>query len=456
MAQARQLAFLNKLHNELSVSSSTYRKMVVDTQWHTFKVSQASIKAATNKEFKKYNITPSTEQLLQIDLAVQKAYTSILNKVKLVKKDPQVIIDRNTTYLNSKRLRLVFITYGEPIDKAYRAQLDPGVTFDRLKIIYKESLQIFFDELQKITDNAIAKYNKKSGRLNKVKTVGKFFHLGHLDTMGVAETQFRDGLANAFESLPLEEHSNITSLLEKAGVDLSFQRLDDKDMMIVQIESASDNMSRGGITGNQKKQLLSSLKTAMSKFDPMTIAGSDSPKERKLKQLTKNLVKPFENIKSKNLKTNTKTKPLKKSSSKKQTVSTDGKARKGSSLIKIGQIAVKSKRRAKKDNSPASSPLHMIVAINKKLPQVVAQNMQSPHLNYQTGRFAESVRVTEAVTTPKGFPSIGYTYDKFPYQTFEVGYAQGDLGLDPRKLIDKSIREIAAELAIGRFFTRRV
>ena len=196
--------------------------------------------------------------------------------------------------------------------------------------------------------------------------------------MGVAETQFRDGLANAFESLPLEEHSNITSLLEKAGVDLSFQRIDTKDMMIVQIESASDNMSRGGITGNQKKQLLSSLKTAMSKFDPMTIAGSDSPKERKLKQLTKNLVKPFENVKSKNLKTNTKTKPLKKSSSKKQTLSTDGKAMKGSSLIKIGQIAVTSKRRAKKDNSPASSPLHMIVAINKKLPQVVAQNMQSP------------------------------------------------------------------------------
>ena len=27
---------------------------------------------------------------------------------------------------------------------------------------------------------------------------------------------------------------------------------------------------------------------------------------------------------------------------------------------------------------------------------------------------------------------------------------------DPRKLIDRSIREIATKLAIGRFFTRRV
>ena len=98
----------------------------------------------------------------------------------------------------------------------------------------------------------------------------------------------------------------------------------------------------------------------------------------------------------------------------------------------------------------------MIVALNSKLPQVVAQNMQSPALQYQTGRFASSVRVTDVITTPKGYPSIGYTYDKFPYQTFEVGYEQGDANRDPRKIINQSIREIAAEMAIGRFFTRRV
>ena len=97
-----------------------------------------------------------------------------------------------------------------------------------------------------------------------------------------------------------------------------------------------------------------------------------------------------------------------------------------------------------------------MVAINKRLPQVVAQNMQSPALNYRTGRFSSSVKVTDVVRTPRGYPSFGYTYDKFPYQTFEVGYAQGDPERDPRKLINQSIREIAAEMAIGRFFTRRV
>ena len=85
--------------------------------------------------------------------------------------------------------------------------------------------------------------------------------------------------------------------------------------------------------------------------------------------------------------------------------------------------------------------------------------MKSPGLINRTGRFASSVRITDISTTPKGFPSIGYTYDKTPYQIFEQGagkrpWASEDR--DPRKVIDRSIREIASEVLIGRFFTRRM
>jgi hypothetical protein len=194
----------------------------------------------------------------------------------------------------------------------------------------------------------------------------------------------------------------------------------------------------------------------MEKFDPMTMSGSDTPKQRKLKQAEKKLLDPFQQIKKKNVKVKSEKNVLKKSSSKKQTLRKKVNASKGSQKIKVGKIAAVKSPKRKETASPASSPLHMMVAINKKLPQVVAQNMQSPALQYQTGRFAASVRVTDVVTTPKGYPSVGYTYDKFPYQTFEVGYEQGDPQRDPRKLINQSIREIAAELAIGRFFTRRV
>lgn len=104
----------------------------------------------------------------------------------------------------------------------------------------------------------------------------------------------------------------------------------------------------------------------------------------------------------------------------------------------------------------AAAPLALVALINKQLPNVLAKNMVEPRLVNQTGTFLNSVEATDMVFTRKGFPSIGYTYDKFPYQTFEVGFNQGSLQRDPRKLIDTSIREIAAQFAIGRIYTRRL
>lgn len=98
----------------------------------------------------------------------------------------------------------------------------------------------------------------------------------------------------------------------------------------------------------------------------------------------------------------------------------------------------------------------LLGALNQQISKTVAENMESPRLNYQTGRFASSVRVTDIATTARGFPSIGYTYMKYPYQTFEPGYRQGSVERDPRKLIDTSIRQVAAQFALGRFYTRRV
>jgi len=98
----------------------------------------------------------------------------------------------------------------------------------------------------------------------------------------------------------------------------------------------------------------------------------------------------------------------------------------------------------------------LLALLNQKITQTVAGNMNYPALRYRTGRFARSVKITDIALTARGYPSIGYTYMKRPYQTFEPGYKQGSKDRDPRKLIDISIREIAANLLIGRFYTRRV
>ena len=96
--------------------------------------------------------------------------------------------------------------------------------------------------------------------------------------------------------------------------------------------------------------------------------------------------------------------------------------------------------------------------INDKLPETVRKNMGFPALENRTGRFASSVKLTDVIQTPQGFPSFGYTYRKDPYGVYErsSGTSRADPDRDPRDLIDASIREIAAGYALGRFYTRRV
>lgn len=99
--------------------------------------------------------------------------------------------------------------------------------------------------------------------------------------------------------------------------------------------------------------------------------------------------------------------------------------------------------------------LHTLVAlINQRLPDTLRENMVAPRLVYRTGRFANSVSVNIAETA-KGFPSIGYNYMRYPYATFAEGGKMYTPDRDPIPLIENSIREIALELAIGRYYIRR-
>jgi len=115
--------------------------------------------------------------------------------------------------------------------------------------------------------------------------------------------------------------------------------------------------------------------------------------------------------------------------------------------------------KSKSATEQQGASLYRIMAlINDKLPETVRKNMGSPRLENQTGRFADSVEITEVIQTPQGMPSFGYSYRKDPYSVYETisGSSRADSDRDPRKLIDASIREIAAGYALGRFYTRRV
>ena len=117
----------------------------------------------------------------------------------------------------------------------------------------------------------------------------------------------------------------------------------------------------------------------------------------------------------------------------------------------------RSKRKARplKNEGASKYNIHNIIAaINLRLHDTLADNMTSPRLVYRTGEFARSV-TANATTTAKGNLSIGYNYQTSPYAVFAPGGKMYTPQRNPQTLIEGSIREIASELAIGRYGIRR-
>ena len=91
--------------------------------------------------------------------------------------------------------------------------------------------------------------------------------------------------------------------------------------------------------------------------------------------------------------------------------------------------------------------------VNSRIAKTVQGNMGRPALENQTGRFAKSVQVTNAMSVGNQI-HMDYTYNP-NYRVFENG-SQYTSNFDPRPLIEKSIRELAAARLETKFTLRRV
>lgn len=93
--------------------------------------------------------------------------------------------------------------------------------------------------------------------------------------------------------------------------------------------------------------------------------------------------------------------------------------------------------------------------IQNALHDTLEKNMQKPALVYRTGRFAKSVEIKHlAYDSRTNSLKAFLTYMKYPYQTFEPGFVQGNIvARNPKLLIDKSMREIAVSLTKARMQT---
>jgi len=291
---------------------------------------------------------------------------------------------------------------------------------------------------------------------------GQFLNLGHR------------GASSIIKERIIERKKNLSSAIKKMGV-ITQEDIDrlfgpdfftikkvsgkDGEKIQVTIESAILNQLRGTKSEKRlKDKYIKALERATIKLNKTRSfadrEGSDSRKTLIRKRLVKafaDQIIPKKSVKVKSINT----KPRYSNNTAKEKVN-----RKKPKLIKTtGKVKVPTDLNLELNEGTSFSAINLTALlgqINTRLPGKIRENMTPPALQFRTGRFASSVRATDIVQTPKGFPSIGYTYMKYPYQTFEPGFRQGSVERDPRSLIDRSIREVAAELLKGRFYTRRI
>lgn len=456
MSNPRLAAFLVKLDAELD-RYSDYRKEL-NRKPHTFVFHKRTLLSETLTQLKKgqkMSLTKEDEAHIRklVDVAAEKLH----KQLEKIQGKPLKRPGGKTTVIFDEHTNV-------PIPKHYD-QFLPYTAFTRVKFAYRTIMNEYFKDMQSYLRNHkdLDVIRNKSNNKEKA-SILHFFDAGHDKNAGVFErfldsktAEIMKGLNTNLSRNSEKERQKIVKDLNKLlGIDLSIQKVDDLDMIIIKIESSSENRSRGAKQGLRSKELRRKIKTFIAnKSDLKNLQGSDSLKKKKEKETVNEILDPFRKVKTAKVSSR---RQIKKSSGKKITkkVSPTIAAKKVPLNVKASVRKQKLKRKAKE--SPASSVLQMIGLINKELPQTVRKNMGEPGLVNRTGRFADSVKVTEVTQTPKGFPSIGYTYQRNPYQVFEEGsrgsWSNGDR--DPRDLIDKSIREIAAELLIGRLYTRRV
>ena len=131
-------------------------------------------------------------------------------------------------------------------------------------------------------------------------------------------------------------------------------------------------------------------------------------------------------------------------------------AKQAAKTVAVAKAVKRTGGKKSKTSTDALNLAKVQTAINRKLPAEVRRNMGRPALINQTGRFSNSVRLTGLRQAPASIVA-DYTYQLNPYETFENnGVRKWPAGYNPKPLISKSIRNLAAAFIDQKFTLRRV
>lgn len=433
MAKRDLKKFLTKLDAELRRSSEDYRKTVSDVKAHQFHLTKEGLLNEALFQAQRQGVTRSKGKIKE---ATDQYFDDIVAAFKTMN-----VNDNNPNYsvfdkkVTSNSFTITFQTVPAKIKKALGDLIKTGSTFDSIKFLIAPAKQKFHSKMKKIYKNKGVEFSSSF-----------FQDIGHDEEATVYDNKVLDALLSSGQIPPA------AFKMEELAAVLELHRDDESGIISVTLESASKNRTHGTFVKKKAKKIQADIAKALDKLPSLALtAGSDTPATQAGKRAGKKVLQSFKKIKNAKVII-------------KDDLELDEK--KSIASLKLKRSITSSKSKGRKTRKPkrtqggakvASKPLQLMANLNKALPQVIKKNMKEPGLVNRTGRFAGSVEVTDVITTAKGFPSVGYSYDRENYGQYEAtsGSRFASTDRDPRRLIDKSIREIAAKAAMGRFFTRR-
>jgi hypothetical protein len=487
MSKARLERFLDKLSKELSndKNAEDFRSTIANKRVHSFTYDRSKIvetlENLLTSSVLSGNMKESAEELIYslVKNTEHKRYIEFNKALDVLGKSLRTSFKAREDAVKDNSVKILKTSEGNDYLEVLviEYQYAGGKTrnnFGLIKTAYSKALNTFYAKFLKILGQDIVIQKKvkpteknPSGLVNQT-TSGDVFHLEHKgDTSNIVEfinSSIHKALKEEYNTSNIKrakaQRSKLEADLQSLGLELRIEKNLKTNEISVFLGDERANSKAAGKEGALRKRQLAALTRAITKLGitkTVELQGSDSIASKTRKKTIKGVTDPFKNLKNIDVKVTTESLDIVGELTSASLRIKPGKVSKGSKRSsKIKKRAVRKNNRSGGSKSIGSSPLALIQMLNAKLPAQVAQNMESPALNYRTGRFASSVRVVDAAFTAQNFLSFGYTYMKYPYQTFEPGYAQGSTERDPRRLIDRSMREIAAEFAIGRFYTRRM
>jgi len=454
MSSASLKKFLTKLDLEMRQEAREYRKLVGNRKTTALIYDSKKIREALDILMQSNVGSDKKSQPISLDEDAKRKYDNLVTKLtrnirKQFQKEVKLLPEQTAVY-REIRGGAVFML----------SEFDDRDNYTAIRQTYEGILNQFYKDFLVII-NRKEGINRLSSDQKTIRTVdraGLAFNLGHEEGSNI-EHQVNDAVYNALQevygssdNIPKSLENELKKFLGSDGeVILTVAKDGRRKTITVGISSALRNVQQGG---KEEKNISLALGRALQKLGTPELEGSDSLTDISRKEIVKEIVDPF---KKRKIRVTHEDITLRNDVNEEK-VTKKVKSKKGPANL-TGLTKKQSPRRRRTRRKPAPKfNLNMLLGIiNNQLPRTVADNMGPPRLENRTGRFAQSVRATDIVRTPKGFPSIGYTYQRNPYGVFEStsGASRASIERDPRPLIDQSIRQIVIGLGIGRIFTRR-